>query len=86
MGGEIHVSQTIKWNQSRPTCVALKDGRFVIAWIGEASHGTTQAGTPYIIINRDETDHDDLPQVSLRLSGNVEEIFPPAVDETLNSS
>ena len=45
-----------------------------------------QAGAPYIIINRDETDHDDLPQVSLRLSGNVEEIFPPAVDETLNSS
>ena len=45
-----------------------------------------QAGAPYIIINRDETDHDDLPQVSLCLSGNVEEIFPPAVDETLNSS
>ena len=45
-----------------------------------------QAGAPYIIINRDETDHDDLPQVSLRMIGNVEEIFPPAVDDALNSS
>jgi NAD-dependent deacetylase len=42
-----------------------------------------QAGTPYIIINRDETDHDSLPQVSLRLTGNVEEMFPPAVDDAL---
>jgi NAD-dependent deacetylase len=42
-----------------------------------------QAGTPYIIINRDETDHDRLPQVSLRLTGNVEEMFPPAVDDAL---
>ena len=42
-----------------------------------------QAGAPYIIINRDETDHDRLPQVSLRLTGNVEEMFPPAVDDAL---
>ena len=42
-----------------------------------------QASAPYIIINRDETDHDSLPQVALRLTGNVEELFPPAVDEAL---
>ena len=42
-----------------------------------------QAGVPYIIINRDETDHDGLSQVTLRLTGNVEELFPPAVDEPL---
>ena len=42
-----------------------------------------QAGTPYIIINRDETDHDGLSQVALRLSGNVEELFPPAMNEAL---
>ena len=42
-----------------------------------------QAGTTYIIINRDETDHDSLPQVSLRLTGNVEELFPPAVEAVL---
>lgn len=43
-----------------------------------------QADTPYLIINRDKTDHDGLPQVSLRLSGEVEEIFPPAVDAALS--
>ena len=42
-----------------------------------------QAGNPYIIINRDETDHDGLSQVSLRLSGNVEDLFPAAVNEAL---
>ncbi|MFP6872430.1 MAG: Sir2 family NAD-dependent protein deacetylase [Verrucomicrobiales bacterium] len=42
-----------------------------------------QSGAPYIIINRDETDHDSLPQVTLRLTGNLEEIFPPAVAQAL---
>ena len=42
-----------------------------------------QAGTPYIIINRDETAHDGLSQVALRLIGNVEELFPSAVEEAL---
>ncbi|MDP7011092.1 MAG: Sir2 family NAD-dependent protein deacetylase [Verrucomicrobiota bacterium] len=42
-----------------------------------------QAGVSYIIINRDETDHDGMAQVTLRLSGNVEEIFPPAVEKAL---
>ena len=44
-----------------------------------------QAGVPYIIINRDETDHDNLPQVTLRLSDNLEDVFPPAVAEALES-
>ena len=42
-----------------------------------------QSGTPYIIINRDETDHDGLSQVNLRLTGNVEDLFPAAVNEAL---
>ena len=42
-----------------------------------------QSGIPYIIINRDETDHDGMTQLTLRLSGNVEEIFPPAVEAAL---
>jgi len=42
------------------------------------------AGLPDIFINRDETDHDGLPQVTLRLTGNVEDLFPPAVDATLS--
>jgi NAD-dependent deacetylase len=40
-------------------------------------------GTPYIIINRGITEHDNLPQVSLRLEGDVTEIFPPAVKSVL---
>jgi NAD-dependent deacetylase len=40
-------------------------------------------GAPYVIINRGPTEHDDLPEVTLRLEGDVREIFPPAVDAAL---
>jgi NAD-dependent protein deacetylases, SIR2 family len=36
-------------------------------------------GVPYIIINRGTTDHDHEPLVTLRVEGEVEEIFPEAV-------
>ena len=36
-------------------------------------------GAPYAIVNRGATDHDGLPGVTLRLDGDVAEIFPPAV-------
>lgn len=36
-------------------------------------------GAPYIIINRGRTDHDHSEKVSLRLEGDVVEIFPAAV-------
>ena len=39
-----------------------------------------QRGVPYVIINRGETAHDDHPAVTLRLDGDVAEIFPPAVE------
>jgi hypothetical protein len=42
-----------------------------------------QNGIPYIIINRGHTDHDSLASVSLRLEGDVLDIFPPAVAESL---
>jgi len=42
-----------------------------------------QRGVPYIIINRGATDHDREPLVTLRLEGEVSEIFPAAVDEAL---
>jgi NAD-dependent deacetylase len=42
-----------------------------------------QRGAPYVIINRGVTDHDHVPGVSLRLEGEVGEIFPPAVDAAL---
>jgi NAD-dependent deacetylase len=40
-------------------------------------------GAPYVIINRGPTEHDDLPEVTLRLEGDVGEIFPPAVAAAL---
>ena len=42
-----------------------------------------QAATPYIIINRDETDHDGRKEVTLRIQGEVEEVFPAAVESAL---
>ena len=41
-------------------------------------------GAPYVIINRGPTEHDDLPEVTLRLEGDVGEIFPPAVEAALS--
>jgi len=45
-----------------------------------------EAGAPYVIINQGETSHDDLPVVTLRLHGDVGEVFPAAVDEALNEA
>jgi NAD-dependent deacetylase len=39
-----------------------------------------QRGVPYIVINRGSTDHDGQSFVTLRLEGDVTEIFPPAVE------
>ena len=41
-------------------------------------------GAPYVIINRGPTEHDDLRELTLRLEGNVSEIFPPAVVAALD--
>jgi NAD-dependent deacetylase len=42
-----------------------------------------QRGAPYIIINRGATDHDHETSVSLRIEGDVAEIFPAAVEAAL---
>jgi NAD-dependent deacetylase len=42
-----------------------------------------QRGIPYVIINRGATEHDDESCVSLRLEGEVSQIFPAAVDAAL---
>lgn len=42
-----------------------------------------QRGAPFVIINRGPTDLDAHPAVSLRLEGDVVEIFPPAVKSCL---
>jgi len=43
-----------------------------------------ERGTPYVIVNRGATDHDAHPAVTLRLEGDVVEIFPPAVEAALS--
>ncbi|MFQ5708019.1 MAG: NAD-dependent deacetylase [bacterium] len=43
-----------------------------------------ERGVPYIIINQGPTDQDPHPAVSLRLEGDVTEIFPPAVQMALS--
>jgi len=40
-------------------------------------------GIPYVVINRGPTEHDHLPELTLRLEGDVAEIFPPAVARAL---
>lgn len=42
-----------------------------------------QRGVPYVIINRGATEHDDEASVSLRIEGEVSEIFPAAVAAAL---
>jgi NAD-dependent deacetylase len=42
-----------------------------------------QRGIPYVIINRGATEHDDEPAVSLRIDGDVGEIFSGAVETAL---
>ena len=42
-----------------------------------------QRGVPYVVINRGPTDHDADPAVSLRIEGDVGEVFPPAVEAAL---
>jgi NAD-dependent protein deacetylase/lipoamidase len=42
-----------------------------------------ERGTPYVIINRGASEHDDHPSVTLRLDGDVTDIVPPAVEAAL---
>jgi len=44
-----------------------------------------ERGTPYVIINRGETGHDDYASVTLRLEADVTAVVPPAVDAALAS-
>ncbi len=41
-------------------------------------------GVPYVIINRGKTDHNGKTVVSLRIEGDVEEIFPSVVQAALS--
>ena len=43
-----------------------------------------ERGTPYVIVNRGESEHDDHPGVTLRLDGDVTAIVPAAVEQALH--
>jgi NAD-dependent deacetylase len=45
-----------------------------------------ERGVPYVIVNRGPTDQDSHPAVTLRLEGDVVEIFPPAVEAALGQA
>lgn len=45
-----------------------------------------ERGHPYIIINQGETDHDTCTDLTLRLEGDITNIFPPAVALALENS
>ena len=45
-----------------------------------------ERGVPYIVVTRGATDHDGHTAVTLRLEGDVVELFPPAVAEALAPS
>jgi len=40
-----------------------------------------RAGIPYIIVNQGQTAHDGLPHVALRLEGEIQRLFPEAVED-----
>lgn len=40
-------------------------------------------GAPYVVINRGPTEHDGMEEVTLRIEGDVAEVFPPAVEGVL---
>ena len=44
-----------------------------------------EGGAPYVIVNRGRTEHDDMDCVTLRLEGDVGEIFASGVDAALDS-
>jgi hypothetical protein len=43
-------------------------------------------GVPYVVINRGSTDHDKLPELTVRLEGDVTQLFPPVVRQALSGA
>jgi NAD-dependent deacetylase len=87
----ISFGQSLRTEDLRRAARATEDCDLVIALGSSLSvHpaasfplAAAERGTPYVIVNRGATDHDAHPGVTLRLEGDVVEIFPPAVDAAL---
>ncbi|MFW6181937.1 MAG: SIR2 family NAD-dependent protein deacylase [Spirochaetota bacterium] len=71
---------------------AAADGADLVVSLGSTLEVTPAAdvplraarrGVPYLVINRGPTGHDGLPLVTLRLDGDVQELFPSAVRRAL---
>jgi NAD-dependent protein deacetylase/lipoamidase len=45
----------------------------------------SERGTPYVIVNRGPSEHDDHPSVTLRLEGDVTTIVPPAIAAAISA-
>lgn len=46
----------------------------------------TERGTPYVVVNRGRTDHDNLRAVTMRIEADVATVVPAAVDAALAGS
>jgi NAD-dependent deacetylase len=68
---------------SRADFVAALGSTLSVYPAAEIPLRAARRGVPYAIINRGATEHDDSSEVSLRIEGDVGEIFPPAVDAAL---
>lgn len=90
----ISFGQDLRADELHRAEVAASTADFVIA-LGSSLSVYPAAGipliaarrsVPYVIINRGPTEHDDHPEVTLRIEGDVNEIFPQAVAASLGTT
>lgn len=67
----------------RTDCVVALGSTLSVCPAASVPLQAAKRGVPYIVINRGPTEHDDLPEVTLRLEGDVAELFAPAVGAAL---
>lgn len=85
----ISFGQSLRASDLKAADQAARDADLVIALgsslsvypASEVPLIAARRGVPYIVINRGPTDHDEFTEVSLRLEGDVLDIFPPAVEQ-----
>ena len=80
---QYELSKAIKAATEADLVIALGSTLSVNPAAGIALIGA-EKGAHYVIINKGATEHDGLPVVSLRLEGDVSEIFPEAVKKAFS--
>ena len=89
----ISFGQNLDPSDLERAAAAVRDTDFVVALGSTLSVypaagfplAAAQLGVPYAVVNRGATEHDGPPAVTLRLEGDVVELFPPAVEKALSS-